>query len=77
MHVLINNNNNNNNDDNNNNNNKKKKKKKKVRKKETHPTTIFSIYLKKIINDVGGERIRMLIRYIFDPFHIVGLQRIV
>ena len=31
--------------------------KKRERKKETHPSTFLSIYMKKLINEVSGERI--------------------
>ena len=54
---------------------------KKERKKETHPSTFFSIYMKKLIkiNNKWSTRRKdcMLLRYIFEPFHIVGLQLIV
>lgn len=33
------------------------KKKKEKEKKETHPSTLFSIYMKKLINKVSGESI--------------------
>ena len=44
------------------------------RKKETHPSTFFSIYMTKLIkaNNKWSKRRkdRMLIRFIFAPFHI-------
>ena len=51
------------------------------RKKEIHPSTFFSSYMKKLIKISSKwsrqRKDRMLIRFIFAPFHIVGLQLIV
>ena len=55
-----------------------KKKPRKKKTQETHLSTFFSIYMKKLITKVSGKRIVCyIIRFIFAPFHIVGLQLIV